>query len=175
MDEVLQLATRRRIHDAVEKHPGSSAREVQRLLSLGWGETSYHLDRMVQAGALRRERTPSRDFYFTPDLTWDDRKCLVFFRGRNTRRILLTLLEHPGSSSVEVSERLVLGRSTVFFHLTRLLQGGIVVSSREAVARRYQVAHPEQAIRLLAAYRDSFGEELVSRFAEVWGTLLPDP
>lgn len=174
MDDVLQLETRRRIHEAVERNPGSSARDVQRLLSLGWGETAYHLDRMVQAGALRRERAPNRDFYFTPDLTWDDRKCLVFFRGRNTRRMLLALLERPGSSSFEIAERLGLGRSTVFFHLTRLLQGGLIQTTREGVTRRYRVAHPEQAVRLLGTYRENFREELVSRFAEIWGTLLPE-
>ena len=140
---------------------------------MGWGETSHHLNRMVQAGVLRRERAPKRDFYFPTDITWDERKCLMFLRGENPRRILLTLLGDPGLRSVEIAERLGLGKSTVSFHLTRLVQGGLVVSSREDVNCRYQVAHPERVTGILANYRGSFREELASRFAEVWDGLLP--
>lgn len=143
------------------------------MLSLGWGETSYHLDRMVQAGVLRRERVPNRDFYFAPGIASDDRKCLVFLRSENTRRIILILLGSPELSSLEIAERLRLGKSTVSFHLTRLLQGGLIESARDDVGRRYRVAHPEQAVRLLGTYRENFREELISRFAEIWGALLP--
>ncbi len=174
MDDVLQLKTRRRIYDAVKQNPGWSARDIQRLLDLGWGETAHHLNRMVQAGALRRERAPKRDFYFPMDVTWDERRCFVFLRGENTRRILLTLLGNPGLRSVEIAERLGLGKSTVSFHLTRLVQGGLVLSSREDVNTRYQVAHPERVTGILANYRGSFREELASRFAEVWDALLPE-
>ena len=80
MDEVLRLETRQRIFDVVRKHPGLSAREIQRALSLGWGETAYHLERMAEAEILRRERAPNRDFYFASGVNWDDRKYLVFLR-----------------------------------------------------------------------------------------------
>ena len=174
MDEVLQLKTRQRIYDAVKENPGSSARDVQRLEGLGWGETSHHLNRMVQAGVLRRERAPKRDFYFPMDVTWNERKCLMFLRGENTRRILFTLLATPGLRSVEVADRLGVGKSTVSFHLTRLVQGGLVLSSREDVTCRYRVAHPDQVTSVLGSYRANFREELASRFAEIWDALLPE-
>ncbi len=174
MDEVLRLETRQRIFDAVSRNPGISARDVQRQVGLGWGETAYHLERMANAGVLRRERAPNRDFYFASEITWDDRKCLVFLRGKSSRRVLLALLEDPGRSPLELAERLNISKSTIYFHLTRLVQGGLVLSEIDNVTRRYRVAHPEQARRLLGTYRENFREELVSRFAEVWGPLLPD-
>ena len=174
MAEVLQLESRQRIFDLVQKNPGLSARDIQRKLSLGWGETAYHLDRMSDAGILRRERAPNRDFYFASEVAWDDRRYLVFLRGENTRSILLTLLASPGLSPAEISERLGLGRSVVYFHLTRLVQGGLLEGKLENVTRHYRVIHPEQAVRLLRTYRENFREELATRFAEVWGTLLSD-
>ncbi len=173
MDDVLRLETRQRIFDAVSKNPGLSARDIQRLVGLGWGETSYHLDRMATAGVLRRERAPNRDFYFASDLTWDDRKYLVFLRGENPRGILLTLLGSPGLSPSDLAERLRLSKSTVYFHLTRLVQAGLVQGELDNITRRYRVAHPQQAVRLLGTYRENFREEMVSRFAELWGYLLP--
>lgn len=174
MDEVLQLETRQRILDVVQKNPGLSARDVQRKLSLGWGETAYHLERMADAGVLRRERAPNRDFYFASEVNWDDRKYLVFLRGENTRRILLTLLADPGLTPADLADRLGAGKSTVYFHLTRLVQGGILEGKLENVTRRYRVLRPDQAMRLLSTYRENFREELVSRFAEVWGTLFSE-
>lgn len=174
MDELLQLETRQRIFDVVQKNPGLSARDVQRTLSLGWGETAYHLERMAKTGVLRRERAPNRDFYFASEVGWDDRKYLVFLRGENTRRILFTLLQSPGLTPADLSERLGLGKSTIYFHLTRLVQGGLLEGKLDNVLRRYRVLQPEQAVRLLGTYRENFREELTSRFAEVWGTLFPE-
>lgn len=174
MDDVLRLETRQRIFGVVSKNPGLSARDIQRLAELGWGETSYHLERLVDAGVLRRERAPNRDFYFVSDITWDDRKCIVFLRGENSRNILIELLRSPGLTPFDLAERLRLSKSTVYFHLTRLVQGGLVQGVRDNVTRRYRVAHPEQASRLLEGYREQPREEMVSRFAEVWGPLLPE-
>ena len=173
MAEVLRLETRQRIFGVVSKNPGLSARDIQRLAGLGWGETSYHLERLEDAGVLRRERAPNRDFYFASDITWDDRKYLVLLRGENSRRLLLELLREPRLTAADLSARLRLSRSTVYFHLTRLVQGGLLHGERDNTTRRYRVAHPEQALRLLESYRENFREEVVSRFVEVWGPLLP--
>ncbi len=172
-DEVLELESRRRMYAVVARNPGSSARDVQRVLGLGWGETSYHLDRLVEAQLLRRERTPNRDFYFARDVTWEDRRSLVFFRRRTSREILLALYARPDLTAYEVADRLGLGKSTVSFHLARLLSAGLVESQRPEASRRFRVANPEQVRRLLQMYRDSFREEVVGRFAEVWGSIFP--
>ncbi len=174
MTEVLQLETRQRIFGVVRKNPGFSAREVQRQLGLGWGETAYHLDRMAEAGVLRRERAPNRDFYFASEVTWDDRRYLVFLRGEATRSILLALIENPGLSPADLAEKLGIARSTVYFHLTRLVRGGLLEGRLDNATRRYRVAQPEQAIRLLRTYRENFGEEIVSRFAEIFGAIFPE-
>lgn len=172
-DEVLELETRRRIYAAVGRDPGSSARDVQRVLGLGWGETSYHLDRLVDAQLLRRERSPNRDFYFVRDVTWEDRRSLVFFRRRTSREILLSLYGRPDLTSYEIAEQLHLGKSTVAFHLTRLLEAGLIESRRLDAFRRYRIVNPDHVRRLLQMYSDSFREEVVGRFAEVWGSLFP--
>ena len=173
-DELLELETRRRIYAVVGRNPGSSARDVQRVLGLGWGETAYHLDRLVEASLLRRERTPGRDFYFAREVAWDDRKSLVHFRRRASREVLLALFANPGLTSHEVADRLRLGRSTVAFHLRRLMLAGLVEGERRAASRTFHVVNPEQVRRLLQVYRESFREDVVGRFAEVWGTIFPN-
>ena len=51
-EELLSLPTRRRLYEAVRRHPGVGARQLQRAAGTGWGETVYHLDRLTAAGLL---------------------------------------------------------------------------------------------------------------------------
>ncbi len=172
MEEALQQPTRRRIYETVSDHPGSSARDVQRILGLAWGETAYHLDQLTRAGALRRERGGRRDFYFRPDMTWDDRRLLQALRSPTERRILLTLVEAPGLALAEIQERVGISPSTCSLHLRHLMILAVVESVREGNTRRYRPTHPLRLAELVRRYQGSFGDRLVDRFVEMWGSLM---
>lgn len=172
MDDILAQPTRRRIFEVVGAHPGASAREIQRLSGLAWGETAYHLDQMIRAGVVRRERGGRRDYYFRLDMTWEDRRVLLSLRSRTQRQILLALVDSPDLSLAELRERTGASLSTVSAHLRRLLSLGIVESRREGPARQYRSIRPERVAALLRQYRESFGDRLVDRFVETWSDLL---
>lgn len=172
MEELLAQPTRRRIYDVVSAHPGASARDVQRLAGLAWGETAYHLDQLSRGGALRRERGGRRDYYFRPDMTWDDRRLFLSLRSRTERRILLVLAEAPGLTLGELRDRSRNSLSTVSFHLRHLLAQGLVVGEREGNLRRYRLVRVERLIELVGEYRDSFEDRLVDRFVGTWSSLL---
>ncbi|MDE1882270.1 MAG: winged helix-turn-helix transcriptional regulator, partial [Euryarchaeota archaeon] len=121
MDELLQQGTRRRIFEAVRANPGISARELQRALHLGWGQTAYHLDQLTRGGALRRERAGGRDRYFPQEMTWEDRKILLFLRSPAERVLLVEMLASPGLTFAELPSRVGLSRSTVSFHLRHMI------------------------------------------------------
>ncbi|HLY76338.1 MAG TPA: helix-turn-helix domain-containing protein [Thermoplasmata archaeon] len=173
MEELLSQPTRRRIYDAVGGHPGASAREVQRIVGLGWGETAYHLEQLTKGGALRRERGGRRDYYFRAEMTWDDRKLFLTLRSATARRLLLVLCESPGLTLAELRERADISLSTASFHLRYLLSQGHVEGVRDANLRRYRTVRPDRVAELLALYRDSFRDQLVERFVEAWSSLLP--
>ncbi|HXQ94475.1 MAG TPA: winged helix-turn-helix transcriptional regulator [Thermoplasmata archaeon] len=172
MDDLLQQPTRRRIYDVVSAHPGASARDVQRLAGLAWGETAYHLDQLTHSGAVRRERGGRRDYYFRRDMTWDDRKVVRSLRSASQRLILLVLTEHPGRTAAELSERTRLSLSTTSFHLRILVESGTVEAYREGNLRRYRTTLPARVTELLQVYRESFQDSLVDRFVETWSSLI---
>lgn len=172
MEDLIKQPTRRRIYDVVARHPGASARDVQRLAGLAWGETAYHLDQLTRSGALRRERGGRRDYYFRPDMTWDDRRLLRSLRSGAQRRLLLSMSEHPGQTIAELSTACALSLSTTSFHLRELADAGVVEGFREENTRRYRLTMPERVAQLLAAYRDSFEDRLVDRFVETWSSLI---
>lgn len=172
MDDVLSQPTRRRIYELVGGHPGSSAREIQRLSGLAWGETAYHLDQLIRAGVLRRERGGRRDYYFQLEMTWEDRRVLLTLRSPMERTILVELVQTPGLTLVELKERIQTSLSTVSSHLRRLLALGLVESDKSAGSRQYRPARPLQVALLLQKYQESFRDRLVDRFVETWEELF---
>jgi predicted transcriptional regulator len=172
MDDVLEQPTRRRIYDVVSDHPGASARDVQRLAGLAWGETAYHLEVMTKAGVVRRERGGRRDYYFPPEMTWNDRKLLRSLRSDSQRRLLLELTATKGLTIAELCGRTGLSVSTTAFHLRELVESGLVEAFRDGNLHRYRTALPERVSEMLRAHRASFRDRLVDRFVETWSSLL---
>ncbi len=173
-DDILRQRTRRRIREFTAAHPGKSAREIQRALHLGWGETAYHLDQLVRANAIRRERTGRRDAYFDPTVTWEDRRILVVLRGETTCRLLLELASVPTSSFSDLPSRLGVSKSTLSFHLTRLVAAGVVEIVRTDAGREYRVPGRERVAQLVRDHRESFADRWIDRFMETWASLLPE-
>lgn len=172
-DDLLLQRTRRRIGEIVTAHPGLSARDIQRGLGLGWGETAYHLNQLVQANAVHRERTGGRDAYFDRAVPWADRRILVVLRGEATRRLLLELASAPEIGGPELQRRLGVSRSTLSFHMTRLTAAGIVEGRRTGEGISYRVPNREHVVRLVLDHRASFQDRLIDRFIETWASLLP--
>ncbi|MCI4322199.1 MAG: helix-turn-helix domain-containing protein [Thermoplasmata archaeon] len=172
MDDILQQPTRRRIYDVVGSHPGASARDVQRLAGLAWGETAYHLDHLTKSGAVRRERGGRRDYYFRNDVSWDERKLLRCLRSPSQRHLLLTLTERPDLTLANLSERTGLSPSTTSFHLRELVAAGTVEGYRDGNVRRYRTVLPARVGELLRTYRESFRDRLVDSFVATWSSLI---
>lgn len=172
MEELLRQPTRRRIYEVVEHHPGASARDVQRLAGLAWGETAYHLDQLTRSGALRRERGGRRDYYFRPDMTWDDRRLLRALRSAAQRRLLLALQQRPGRTIAQLTTDSGLSLSTTSFHLRELVDASLAEGFRDGNIRRYRLTRPERFVELLRTYRESFQDRLVDRFVETWSSLI---
>jgi predicted transcriptional regulator len=171
---VLELPTRRRIFDFVGKHPGSSARSIQRGLGLGWGETTYHLDQLLEGGLLHRERGGRRDYYFPSDMPPVDRQMLLSMQSTVERALLVELSRFPGLTFRELVARLGSGKTTIAFHLKFLVAVGTVDVSDSRSGRRYHARRPDVVLRLYGSFRDSFEERWVDRFSSTWGGLTRD-
>lgn len=174
MDDLVEQPTRRRIIDCVADNPGLSGRDVQRRLNLGWGETAYHLGLLVRGGALRKESTGHRDYYFPLALTLADRKIFQALHSPTERAVLAALLEHPDLSSAELFEVLQVGRSATYFHLRHLLNEGLVEEYYAAGVRRYRPCRTDRLQELLGVFRETWQGRLVDRFAASFAAMLPD-
>jgi predicted transcriptional regulator len=171
-EELLNLDTRRRLYEAVRRAPGSGAREAQRAAGTAWGETVYHLDRLTEAGLLHREHGDHQDHYFIASVPLGDRQLLRLMQSASARRLLVALLEAPGRTVPDLSQRTRLSAGRLSVHLHRLLETGIVRSGRSGRLRTFDVVDRDRAIRLLIAYRTGPADEWVERLLESWSNLF---
>lgn len=171
-DDPLALATRRKIYDAVRQSPGLGAREVQRVAGIGWGETTYHLDRLTNAGLVHRERGTFQDHYYAAEVPLGDRHLLGLTRSRSARRLLVALLEIEEATVPDLTRRTGLSEGRISIHLRRLVQTGVVRTGRRGRWRTFAVVDQDRVVRLLVMYRQGFADEWVERLLETWADLF---
>jgi len=171
-DDPLALATRRRIYDAVRQAPGIGAREVQRVAGTGWGETTYHLDRLTTAGLVHREPSTFQDHYYVAEVPLADRKLLGLTRSPSARRLLVVLLEAGEATVPDLTARTNLSEGRVSIHLRRLVATGVIVTGRRGRWRTFRVADQDRVVRLLVTYREGLADEWVERLLETWADLF---
>ncbi|MGP8072290.1 MAG: winged helix-turn-helix transcriptional regulator [Thermoplasmata archaeon] len=171
-DDPLSLETRRRIFAAIRQAPGSGAREVQRAAATGWGETTYHLDRLTQSGLIHRERSSSQDHYFVAEVPLGDRRLLGLTRSASARRLLVSLIGSEESTVPELTARTGLSEGRLSVHLRRLIETGVVQMGRRGRWRTFVVGDRERVVRLLVTYREGFTDSLVEGLVETWSDLF---
>ncbi len=141
-DDLLALETRRRIYTVVVRSPGLGSREIQRQTGMAWGETTYHLDRLVTAGLVHREQGGHQDYYFAATVPLGDRTLLRLARSEASRRVLGALLTVSDVTVPELQERTGLSPGGLSIHLRRFLETGLVQSGHRERFRTVQHRGP---------------------------------
>lgn len=171
-DDLLALDTRRRLYAVVQQSPGLGSREIQRRTEMAWGETTYHLDRLVTAGLVHREEGGHQDYYFAASVPLGDRTLLRLARSEASRKILGALLVAPDLTVPELQERTGLSPGRLSIHLRRFLATGLVAAGRRERFRTFSIVDRARVVRLLIAYRTSFTDEWIDRLLETWSEVF---
>ncbi len=172
-EDLLALPTRRRLYEIVRRAPGLGAREVQRAAGTGWGETVYHLERLTDGHLLQRERAGHQDHYFVAAVPLGDRNLLRLARSASARRLLVALLEAPGATVPDLSEKTGLSPGRLSVHLGRMAELSLLTTGRQGRLRTFELADRPRILRLLVTYREGLADAWVERWLATWSELLP--
>lgn len=174
MDDPLELETRRRIFQHVQKFPGAHMREIGRELDIPMGTLEYHLHYLAKADLLTTRQDARYTRYFaTGELSRRDKDVLAVLRQKVPRQIAAHLLLEPASSHGALLTKFALAPSTLSFHIKKLVGAGIVSQEKSGRENLYRVVEPELVSRVLIQHRASFFDDVIDRFAEVWQGLEP--
>ena len=160
-------STRHAIVGYLSTTPGAHFSKVRDDLGLGTGETQYHLEELLDRGAVVAYADGDyRRFVPAGRFSPFERTALGHLRRETARGVLITLLESPDATGREIADRVGVSPATVSRTLADLTAADLVDRNEEIRVRR-----PETIITLLVRYADSFDRE-VQEFANAVDTLI---
>jgi predicted transcriptional regulator len=165
-------ATRRRIVERVRDDPGVHFNALVRGLDMAPGQVQYHLKRLLDDRVVA-EDCYGRTHYYPPSFDAWERRALALLRRETSADVVGILLESGAVPATEVAERVGIARSTLSWHVERLVGVGLVEERRDARGRVVlALAHPERTARLLRRARPTLPGRLVDRFTRLVDALL---
>lgn len=169
MREALELENRRKIYQYISSFPGVYLREIQKALGLPIGVLEYHLTYLEKKGILSTVVEKYRKRYFVKEeIRHGDKGVISLLRQKTPRRIVIHTLLHPKASFKELLRETRLSKSTLSFHLKKLVDGNVLEQEKKGRENIYVVREQEQIARILITYKSSFIDDVVDRFVEIW-------
>ena len=160
---------RRRIYEYIQKNPGAHLRMITRELGLAMGATQHHLEVLEKSGKIRSTKSGMYRHYYTVEILEIHHKILAFLRQETSRDILVFLLEHPDSTQKDIIDFKGFSPPTISWHMSRLVESGIVKSIRDGRTVRYKLSIDLQNMAsLLKEYHPSIWDRLLGRFADLF-------
>jgi len=167
--------TRERIRAHAAANPGVHFRALVRDLDLATGQVQYHLRRLRRADRLVGEEVDGRTHYFDPAVDPTERRQLAVCRRETARDVLLVLAEDAPARPADVADAVGVARSTLEYHLDRLVAADLVEKRRDE-AGRVCLALTDDALvaRRLESVTPTAPERLVDRFTRLADGLLEE-
>jgi predicted transcriptional regulator len=167
--------TRSRIRDCISRDPGIHFNEISRKLDIATGQTQYHLRKLIRSGTLEKEAVAGRTHYYPPTFSPWERQAIALLRRETTREIVLVLLRNQPAAPAAIADRLDLARSTVEWHLSRLVEHDIASKEQaDGDASRVVVtlSDDRSVYRLLREIEPRLLDRVVDRFSRLADELL---
>jgi len=167
--------TRTRIERHIRRNPGVHFNELVRTLEFAPGQVQYHVRKLADDDRVVEERLYGRTHYYDPGFEPWERGLLALFRRETSRDVLGCLLEDGPASPATVADDVGIARSTLEWHLSRLVERDVVRKERDERNRvTLVVAHPERTHELLREISPSIPERFLDRFTRLVDSLLAE-
>ena len=142
---------------------------ITRELELAMGATQHHLEVLEKSGKIRSKKKVMYRHYYAVDILETHHEILAFLIQETPRDILVFLVEHPGSTQKDIIDFKGFSPPTISWHMSRLVEAGIVKSIRDGRTVRYELALDLQNMAsLLKEYHPSTWDRLLDRFADLF-------
>jgi len=170
LSEALTLGARKKIYRAISKSPGLHFRELQRRTKIATGSLQYHVDFLMKRHLIKAEKKGKFVRYFStrgPQLEGQE-QTIGLLRQPSLRKIILFLLTKKRANNEKIAAAVGLSPSTVSWHMTKLVQGGLVEKRRVGRKTFLYIVEGDRIAGLLSTYKKSFLDEMVDSFVEIW-------
>lgn len=159
----------------VEDHPGAHFSAIVDDLDQATGQVQHHISRLVRGDELEQESIYGQTHYYPPGYDDWEKEALALLRRETSRAILAALFERDGRKPGALADELGVARSTLEYHLDRLVEQDVVEKRRDD--HRHVTLHlrrPQETAHLLAEIEPTYGDRFVDRFMRLVDSVFED-
>ena len=160
---------RKDIYSYIDENPGIRYRELIRLARTTNGVLSYHLGKLEKSGEIRIERLSNNRVtrYFVVDIPKKDSDIIGCFRSKVIRNIVYFVLKNEFCTFNEIVDHIGKAPSTIFWHIKRLREAGILDTNYGNDHFLYGITDKEMISRILLEYKESFTDHIIENYTDI--------
>jgi predicted ArsR family transcriptional regulator len=164
------LDNKQRIYNYIKNNPGAHLRRISKELNIVLGDIQYQLKSLENTSLIRSRRMGLYKTYYTVSILGErNEKISAILQQETPRDIILYLIENPGATHNQIAHHKGFTAPTINWHMSRLIQIGLVYSHREQRFTKYYLKGSIQDIvDLLKLYHPSLWNKLSYRLAELF-------
>jgi predicted transcriptional regulator len=161
---------RERIYQYIINNPGCHLRRISKDLDLAMGHTQYHLHTLDKAGLIKSRRIGVFRVYYAVSIFGERQESILAMLGQEVPRdIIMFLIENPGASQGEIANHKGFSAPTINWHMSRLIEIGLVISRKEGKFVNYYVeGNIKDITSFLKRYYPSIWSKWSDRLAELF-------
>jgi len=164
------------ILDCVDENPGIHFNELVRSVSLATGQVQYHMYGLLEEGDIDDADLYGRTHYYPTEYPERDRGAVALLRRETAREVVLYVVKNGESRPDGVADELGIARSTLEWHVGRLVEQGLV-EKRHGDDRRVSLTAVDEkrTAEMLSDISPSLSDRLVDRFVTMVDRMLEEP
>ena len=160
--------TKSAISDHIADHPGVHFNALVREMDLASGQVQYHLKGLIRRGEIIDDHRYGRTHYFPDEYDEWERGVIALARRETARDVLICLLEREEAPPKVIADEIDIARSTLEWHLERLVESDIVLKRRDGQNRvTLKLRDRVEVAELLQDVTPSMPERMVDRFTRL--------
>jgi predicted transcriptional regulator len=167
-DEILENERRNTIYNCIRRNPGLHIRALQRRLGIPLASLQYHLNFMARRDVVIEEKTEHYTRYYVSKLGSQEKNMLLLLRQKRLREIVMIILLGKKAKHRYIIEQLGLPPSTVSFYIKCLLDNNVIEKTKIGYETIYTLKEEDRISKVLIAYRSSFLDKIVDKWASTW-------
>lgn len=161
---------KQRVYNYIKNNPGSHLRRISKELVIAIGDIQYQLKFLEGIGLIKSKRMGLYKTYYPVSILGErSENILAVLQQETLRDILLHLIENPGATQSEIAHHKGFTAPTINWHMSRLIEMGLVYTCRERRFVKYYVEGDiDDIVSLLKSYHPSTWNTLSNRLASLF-------
>lgn len=163
------------VEEYVRHNPGSHFSAIVDGLDQATGQVQHHASRLVRDDRLERVAVYGQTHYYPTGYDEWEKRALALCHRESVREIVATLLDEDGQRPAALAEALGLSRSTIEYHLDRLIECDVVEKRRGDDGRvTVHLTRPQETALLVAEIAPTYADRFTDRFMRLVDSLVDD-